>query len=104
MLKCKEIPEKELTGQVFAAARLSDQGRYVPLSPEAVDRIKATEKKQGHRTFKTGGVGIYRATVVGTNGDSHLVFDPNQHLAFSIDKDVFERRLPNTFEMFPHRS
>lgn len=102
MITCKETGNP-LTGSVYAAARLNDQNRCVPLSPEVIDRIKALERLQGHRTYQTGGVGIYRAVVVGENGDSHLAFDHHQHLAFSISKKTLERCLPKTFEEFPHK-
>jgi hypothetical protein len=100
MLKCTErdIPLKSGT-PVFAASREGDNS-YSPLSREFVGAIPENliNRKKRER-YKTGGINIYSAKVVGENGDSTLNFVHQNDFVGSISirdvQKVFKKTLEN---------
>ena len=101
MLTCTEKGIPIASGQpAFAASREGDNS-YSPLSSEFVDSIppKLIDRKKRER-YKTGGINIYRAKVVGDNGDSTLNFLHEPDFVGSISFGNVNKVFRNVIEKF----
>jgi hypothetical protein len=101
MLTCTERNIPLASGQpVFAASR-EGCNAYSPLSQEFVDAIpKNLINPKVRERYKTGGINLYRARVVGENGDSTLEFLHEDDFVGSISISNVPKVFKNVIEKF----
>ncbi len=101
MLTCTEKDIPLAPGKPAFAASREGSNAYSPLSSEFVDAIpKNLINRRVREKYKTGGINIYRARVVGKNGDTTLEFLHENDFVGSISISNVRNVFKNVIDKF----
>lgn len=100
MITCTETGQRlSPKDTVYAATRIGDPVA-VPLSEEILKRIPQEWRMTLMHRYKTGGINIHQAMIVGENGTSELQVNRDDGFLFSVPGYKFRKLLPETAEHF----